>query len=207
MEEGSLYHVFTKSIAGYKIFKNKADYRRMTETIWYYMNERETKFSKVIDFKKENKGEPIVRIICYCIMPTHLHLVLEEKKEKGIPQFMSNILNSYARYFNLKYNRKGHLWESNYKKVLIETDEQLFHLTRYIHLNPFTAGIVKRVEDWEFSSYKEYLNSGKIFLKICYFEDLIEISPENYRKFVEDYADYERQLQRIKKLIKFEERA
>ncbi|HOK56163.1 MAG TPA: transposase [bacterium] len=204
MEEGSLFHVFTKSIAGYKVFKSKVDYRRMVETIWYYMDERTAKFSRVIDLKKENKGEPVVRIICYCIMPTHLHLVLEEKKEKGISQFMSNILNSYARYFNLKYKRKGHLWESSYKRVLVETDEQLLHLTRYIHLNPTTAGIVKKPENWEFSSYREYLGNEKIFLKICYFDDIIEINPKSYREFVEDYIDYEKELHRIKGLVKFE---
>jgi putative transposase len=77
-------------------------------------------------------------------MPTHIHLVLRQLKDGGISKFMSNILNSYSRYFNIKHNRKGPLWEGRFRKVLVGSDEQLLHLTRYVHLNPVTACLVDK---------------------------------------------------------------
>jgi putative transposase len=198
------YHVFTKSIAGYKIFVREQDYRRMQKVIWYYRYERLKKFSKVEGFDEEKTGEKLVKIVSYCIMPTHLHFILGEEKEGGISKFMANILNSYTKYFNLKYRRKGPLWESRFKYVLIETDEQLLHLTRYIHLNPATAGLISKPEDWEFSSYREFLNLEGVF-RICEFENLIEMESFKYKKFVEDNIDYQKELQKIKKLIRLEE--
>lgn len=204
MGENIVLHVFTRSIAGYKVFSRSSDYRRMIETIYYYRYEREKKFSKIFDLESEDKGEKIVKVICYNLMPTHIHLVLEELKEKGISKFMANILNSYTRYFNTKYKRKGPLWESRFKHVLVETDEQLLHLTRYIHLNQTTSGLVKRPEDWEFSSYREYIKDKRVGLVICEFDHILEIEPVSYRKFVEDYIDFQKELHKIKKLIEFE---
>ena len=70
---------------------------------------------------------------------------------------MRRLLNSYTRYFNEKIKRKGPLWEGRFKKVLVNSDEQLLHLTRYVHLNPVSAGIVEKPEDWPCSSYREYI--------------------------------------------------
>ncbi|MCM8785631.1 MAG: transposase [Candidatus Omnitrophica bacterium] len=199
------YHIFTKSIAGYKIFVKERDYRRMQEIIWYYRYERMKRFSKADDFTKEICGDKLVKIVSYCIMPTHLHFIIGEEKKEGISKFMANILNSYTRYFNLLHNRKGPLWESRFKKVLVETDDQLLHLTRYIHLNPTTARLIEKPEDWRFSSYREFLNFDT-YLKICEFDDLVDIDEKQYKKFVEDNIDYQRQLHKIKKLIELEER-
>ncbi len=76
-------------------------------------------------------------------MPTHIHLILKQLKEDGISAYMSKILNSYTCYFNRRTKRKGPLWESRFKRVEVTSDEQLLHLTRYIHLNPVTAHIVE----------------------------------------------------------------
>ncbi|MCM8766803.1 MAG: transposase [Candidatus Omnitrophica bacterium] len=198
------YHIFTKSIAGYKIFVKDRDFRRMQEIVWYYRYERKRRFSQTIDLTKESYGDKLVKIVSYCIMPTHLHFIIGEEKEKGISKFMANILNSYTKYFNLLHNRKGPLWESRFKKVLIESDEQLLHLTRYIHLNPTTSGLIEKPIDWRFSSYREFLNY-KTDLKICEFDELINVDVNEYKKFVEDYIDYQRQLHKIKKLIELEE--
>ncbi|HOK56166.1 MAG TPA: transposase [bacterium] len=175
----------------------------MQEIIWYYRYERKNKFSKVKDFMSEDFGDKLVVIVSYCIMPTHLHFTLGEEKEGGISKFMANILNSYTRYFNLKHNRKGPLWESRFKYVLIETQEQLLHLTRYHHLNPVVAELVKKPENWKFSSYREYLNYDG-GLKICEFEELIDMSSSEYKRFVEDNIDYQKEIHKIKELIKLE---
>jgi len=211
---GEIYHIFSKSIAGFKIFNKDSEYLRMMATTRYYqMEDTRVKFSRFI--KSEN-GENsfsaclhndclgkdrLVEIIAYCIMPTHLHLILKQLKDKGISTFMNNILNSYSRYFNTKHNRKGPLWESRFKNVLVRTNEQLLHLTRYIHLNPVTAYLVNKPQLWQASSYNEYLLNIDSKNKICKYDDVLDINPDSYRKFVEDRASYQRDLKEIKDLI------
>jgi putative transposase len=202
-----VYHIFTKSIAGFEIFNNNSEYSRMMEAIRYYqMKKTEVKFSQYIKLK--NKADDnlldknkLVEIIAYCLMPTHLHLILKQVREGGISIFMSNILNSHTRYFNIKHNRKGPLWESRFKSILVETDEQLLHLTRYIHLNPVTSYLVNSPEEWPASSYLEYSLKVKDGDRICNYHDMLDIKPHSYRKFVAGGASYQRELAMIKKLF------
>ena len=135
-------------------------------------------------------------------MPTHLHLVLREYKEGVIKALMSFLQKGYTQYFNCKYKRKGPLWESRFRNVVVTSDEQLLHLTRYIHLNPATDYIVDDPADWLYSSYKEYLNSESGNYGICNFEDYLEIDPEEYLQFVKDRLSYQRELSKIKHLVK-----
>ena len=132
-------------------------------------------------------------------MPTHLHLVLKQLMNKGISLYMGKILNSYSHFFNIKHQRKGPLWESKFKNVLVEDDDQLFHLTRYVHLNPVTSFLVEKPSQWHYSSYLEYISKNKNQRISC--TDLIEISPIEYKKFVEDQISYQRELAKIKKVI------
>jgi putative transposase len=204
---GEIYHIFNKSIAEYRIFNNREEFLRMKELICYYRwGSNKPRFSKWEMLKEKFKIEKfekdkLVDIIAYCIMPTHIHLILKQLKDGGISIFMSQISNSYARYFNIKHKRKGPLWEREFKNVLVTTDEQLLHLTRYIHLNPTTAFLAKEPKDWEFSSFKEYTRAVEKENKICNFEEVIEIEPISYKKFVEDRISYQRELEKIKNLI------
>ncbi|MCF7887379.1 MAG: hypothetical protein K9L71_03090, partial [Candidatus Omnitrophica bacterium] len=76
--------------------------------------------------------------------------------------------------------------------------EQLLHLTRYIHLNPVTAYLTDKPESWDFSSYREYISCEKD--KICQFDDLLEVKPNSYKKFVKDRISFQRELANIKRL-------
>jgi putative transposase len=145
--------------------------------------------------------EKLVEIIAYCIMPTHLHLVLKQLEDNGISIFMNRILNSYSHYFNIKHERKGPLWEGRFKHILVEKDEYLLHLTRYIHLNPVTAYLVNKPEEWFASSYGEYLQDVKKDDKICKYSEILEIEPKSYREFIEDRISYQRELAKIKHLV------
>lgn len=210
-----IYHVFNKSIAGYKIFNMRSDYLRMRDLCRYYQRcSPPVKFSRYKKYLSLHRlqqrevfpphfssGENIVRIVAYCFMPTHIHFILQPMIENGISIFVAKILNSYTRYFNLKHKRKGPLWEGRTKKILVKTQEQLVHLTRYIHLNPVTGYLVERPQDWEFSSYLEYLNLIPNEECICTFGDLLEINPQTYREFVEDRISYQRELAKIKALL------
>ena len=210
LANGEVYHIFNKSIANFKIFNNKFDFKRMQEAIKYYrFEDASIRFVRFVSRRKKDKGDSIpsrqsdrlVDIISYCIMPTHLHLVLQQTKDKGISKFMSNVLNSYSRYFNIRHKRKGPLWEGRFKNILVKTDEQLIHLTRYIHLNPTSAGLVNKPNYWEFSSFNEYLEKTKTGSEICSYEHLLDINPNTYKKFVENRVVYQRELSKIKSLI------
>ena len=211
---GEVYHIFTKSIAGFKIFNNQSEFLRMKGLLRYYQyGNKKMRFSWFIEesngkdsneYEYYKEDEMIVQIIAYCIMPTHLHLILRQLKESGITNFMNIVLNSYSRYFNTKYKRRGPLWESRFKSVLVETDEQLLHLTRYIHLNPVTSFLVAKPGDWVFSSYDEYVSEAKASENMCLREDIIKIEPFSYKEFVDARIDYQRELAILKNLL-FEE--
>lgn len=204
-----VYHVLSRSIAKYIIFNDQEDYARFMEILNLYRYKNfDYKYSVFarLDYtrqaaivKRIQETVPEINIIAYCLMPTHFHLILKQVGDIEISAYISKVLNSYSRYFNIRHNRKGPLWEGRFKSVLVSTDEQLLHLTRYIHLNPVSAGLVNKPEKWLFSSYNEYLETSQ--LDICNFKDLIEVPPSEYKKFVEDRADFQKKLSLIKKSL------
>ncbi len=205
--DGQIYHVFNKSIAGFRIFVEPANAIRFIKALFYYNSLHISKsLSVFLRDKADNyiidlfkiKNTAIVKFLAYCIMPDHYHILLKMLKNDTFPKYINDIENSYTRYFNIKHNRKGPLWQSPFKSVLIKTDSQLLHVTRYIHLNPTTDGLVEKPEDWSLSSYKNYLKDSFIL------DNLKEISVRNpyfYKKFVEDRKDYQKRLKKIKKLL------
>ena len=211
---GEVYHIFSRSIANFTTFNNPKDFERMIELLQFYqIKEPPTSFStfmklelvKNIGFQTAftlvaKEQEKIVQIIAYCLMPTHVHFILKQLQETGISNFMGNILNSYSRHFNLNYRRKGPLWESKFQNILVENDELLLHLTRYLHLNPVTAFLVDEPRDWRYSSFGEYVENADNF-PICQFKDLMEIKPKSYQRFVEERINYQRELAKIKNLL------
>lgn len=203
---GQYYHIFNRSIARYKIFTSVKDFQRFLDALVYFRSpEPFLKFSRFLELSEKNRrnillnqSEPIIDIIAYCILPTHFHLILKQNIDESISTYLGNLENSYSRYFNVKYKRKGHLWEAKFKNILVESDEQLLHLTRYIHLNPVSAGIVDNPEDWQWSSYNEYISGEET---LCKYKDIIDISQEDYKKFVMDRKDYQRELSKIKAML------
>ncbi|MCF7870455.1 MAG: transposase [Candidatus Omnitrophica bacterium] len=208
---GEIYHIYTKSIAGFKIFRNKSEYERMRKLFSHYRVDKPLlRFSNFLGIKNKkaffqkhfSSKKYLVKIVAYCIMPTHIHLILKQVKKNGISIFMQNILNSYSRYFNLKNKRKGPLWESRFENKLIDRDEYLLHLSRYIHLNPVSKELVDRPEDWKYSSYRQYLgliDDSRDW--VSSFFDYTDMDSCSYREFVEDNIDYQRSLEKIKNLI------
>jgi len=206
------YHICSKSIAGYIIFNNDREFFRMLALLKYYQIEvvpaRFSHFIKNIGIKgfdakfekSFDKKNRLVRIVAYCLMPTHVHLILEQLKDEGISRYMSNVLNSYSRYFNTLHKRKGPLWQGRFKSILVDGEEQLVHLTRYIHLNPTTSQIVRAPQEWIYSSYREYLERNDE-QKFCLFDDVLEISAGEYKKFCEDRISYQQELAKIKSLV------
>ncbi len=148
-------------------------------------------------------NKPVVEIICFCLMPNHFHFLLKGVERRGINQFMSNFQNSFAKYFNIKTTRTGSLFQQNFRAVRIESDEQLIHVSRYIHLNPMTAFLIRTIEELEsypWSSYPDYIRREKTYLRKDIILDFFR-SIADYKKFVANQIDYQRKLDRIKHLI------
>lgn len=210
LRSNNYYHIYSRSIAKFIIFNNAEDYARMEDILnfdrFIEFNYKYSRFKrlelsvqKAIAINLQN-SPVLVEIIAYCIMPTHLHLILKQIAENGISQYMARALNSYTRYFNVSHRRSGPLWTGRFKNVLVKDDKQLLHSTRYLHLNPTSAKLVKKPEQWQFSSYHEYIDEYKEH-GICNFDGLFDFSPEQYKKFVNDRKDYQRNLSLIKSIM------
>lgn len=205
------YHVFSRSIAKFKIFNNDEDYLRFIDVLklyqyqdFHYSYSRFSALSPEIQqaiIKKLELSSPVyIDIVAFCPMPTHFHLILKQIVDNGISIYMSRVLNSYSRYFNLLHRRKGPLWERRFRSVFIKNNEHLLHATRYLHINPTSAGIVKSPKVWAFSSYHEYISRTSKD-RLCRFENLLDIKPAQYKKFVNDHVGYQKELSKIKYLL------
>lgn len=136
-------------------------------------------------------------------MPNHFHFLLTQSTEEGISKFMGLIQNSYTKYFNLRKKRVGSLFQGQFKAKRVETNEQLLHLSRYIHLNPYSSFVVKTLEDlkeYPWSSLPNYLGINQNgFLKKSLVLDSF-MDEKDYQRFVFNQADYQRELEKIKHL-------
>lgn len=203
----NFYHIFNRGVEKRIIFKSNPDYQRFLATAYYYQFAGpKPKFSTHTRFRQQDfHAKPrIVEIVCYCLMPNHFHLILRQLKTNGIQEFMKKVLNSYTKYFNTKYKRSGHLFQGAFKDVPIEKDEHLLHLSRYIHLNPYAAGITNKPEQFAYSSYQGYLETpaGEIAAHpiLQFFK-----TTQQYKQFARDQKDYARNLETIKHLLIEEE--
>lgn len=212
---GQIYHVFNRSIARQPIFLNRKNYQRALDVLVFY-----SYFNPPVRFSHYNRlpanqksdfidnlrktGVRQIELLAFCLMPNHIHFLIKEIKEKGISTFMSNLQNSYAKYFNIKTERSGSLFQTMFKAVRIESDEQLIHVARYIHLNPVTAYLlkdVKQLKNYPWSSFIDYLGIRNLDILnkdivLGYFS-----STEQFIKFTNDQVDYQRKLDRIKHLL------
>lgn len=214
--QGETYHIYNRGVAGLPIFHSSTHYSRFLQLIDYYRFANvPTSFSRlknlpleernlILDnLKKENNLQ--VEILAFCLMPNHFHLLLKQLTEKGTTNFISNVQNGYAKYINIKEERAGPLFQSAFKGVRIETEEQLLHVSRYIHLNPSTAYLVKieKLTEYPWSSLIDYVeNTDQKFafvntaLILSFFK-----SRGKYKEFVFNNAEYQRELANIKHLI------
>lgn len=208
---GQAYHVFNRGLDKRVTFGNKWEYGRALKTLGYYQHKNlpfrlsyflnKAQDEKNILLQEIKANEKIVELLAYCLMPNHFHFLVRQVEDNGISRFMSNFQNSYTRYYNLRNKRVGSLFLDQFKAVRIETDEQLLHVSRYIHLNPYSSYLIEKIKgiiDYPWSSMKEYVYDSED--SIC-FTDFILANFKNrvyYKKFVLDNADYQRSLELIK---------
>lgn len=203
LSTGYYYHIYNRGSDRKPIFQNQRDYSRFIKTLKYYqLAGPKPKLSKFLNSSlfKVDQNNKIVEILAYCLMPNHFHFLLKQIKDGGITEFVSKLSNSYTKYHNIKHGRVGPLLQGEFKAVFVESEEQLLHLSRYIHLNPVASLVVKNLNDYPWSSYKEYISESS---SICSKDDILSFfkSPTNYQQFVLDQISYAQELDRIKHLL------
>jgi putative transposase len=126
-----------------------------------------------------------VELTCFCLMPNHFHLIVKEVEENGTARYMQKVLNSYTKYYNTKYHKSGHLFQGPYKAVHVENNNQLLHLSAYIHRNPRELKEWFKKEDiYPWSSYQDFIGINR-FEKLLV-PDIINGQFENK----EDYDEF-----------------
>jgi putative transposase len=213
--KNQVYHIFNHGVNRQPIFNNRWDYQRaLLALFFYHFNKPPISLSTFLRFNKENqqkffknlvKKKRLVDIYSFCLMPNHFHLLLRQNQNRSISRFLSDFQNSYTKYFNARHKRIGHLFQGQFKAVWIETDEQLLHVSRYIHLNPYSSYIVKDFEQlkkYQWSSMSEYLGNNVNDFEICRKDYLLSLfkSSKEFERFIFDQKDYQRELQTIKHL-------
>jgi REP element-mobilizing transposase RayT len=170
---GAVYHVILRGNSGQEIFFDAGD---------------RTRFFLLLQESVERFG---LRIHAFCLMTTHLHLAIQVG-DIPLSRIMQNIGFRYTQFINRKYRRAGHLFQGRYKGLMIDADSYLLALIRYIHLNPFRAGMVSRPEEYPWSSHPSYLGivPGPPWLitdwALTRFAGQAELAAERYREFVND---------------------
>lgn len=139
---GAFYHVIHRGNAGCDIFINERDRERFLE----YLEEAVERYGIVVH--------------TYCLMTTHYHMLVETP-QANLSSAIKWVNVSYAAYFNRKRTRNGHLFQGRFKSILVDADEYLKPLSRYIHLNPIRASMVEEIEAYPFSSYPAFIGKVK----------------------------------------------
>lgn len=200
--EGGIYHIYNRGVNKTEIFLDDEDYKTFLYYLFIYAAPLEKVLAKypqlTIRIQKKNLAEEI-EILAYCLMPNHFHMMMKQHTKNGVSRFMKQMANAYTRYFNQKYKRVGPLFQGRYKAALIETDEQLIHISRYIHLNPVIAGITSSVRNDRWTSFGNYISRDKGLVKTDLVLSFFK-SPKEYEVFVLDRIDYGKKLNRIKHL-------
>jgi putative transposase len=187
----TFYHVYARGVGKQTIFAEESDF-----IFFLWLLKRYLSYEKVTnkDGLPYSKHHDDISLVTYCLMSNHFHLLLYQINAGGMQQLMRRVMASYSRYFNKKYDRTGHLFETTYRASRISNDKYLLHISRYIHLNPpgwqtyphssIDNYVGKRRSDWVvpgkilalFSSKTEYLSFIKDYKPTS--DELAEIKHE-----------------------------
>lgn len=152
-----------------------------------FLNRRD--YKKYLFFLSKYSEEKEIAVLAYCLMPNHAHLLVIPSDEEALPKMMQGITLCYSKYFNGEKGRTGRLWECRYHSTIVDRDAYLWTVCKYIETNPVKAGIVKRSEDYPFSSAKAHILGRKDpLLKEVLFN---KTELNEYREFVRVEEDSE----------------
>ncbi|MCT4566213.1 MAG: transposase [Maledivibacter sp.] len=162
-----VYHAILRGINRQKIFEDDEDYEKLLETF------------------KDHKEKSGYEIYAYCLMSNHIHLLIKEGKE-NLGTVFRRIGATYVYWYNWKYNRRGHLFQDRYKSEVVENDKYFLTVNRYIHQNPLKAGMVKKISEYPWSSYREYIEKSGL----CDIDVTLNIFSEDREKAIRLFKEF-----------------
>ena len=173
--ESGIYHIMLRGINQQQIFEDTEDYEKFLDTL------RDCK--EICEFK----------LYAYCLMGNHIHLLIKEGIEP-LEQIFKRICGRFVYWYNIKYQRVGHLFQDRFKSEPVDSESYFFTVVRYIHQNPVKAKLCKQVSDYVYSSYLEYLSNSNLvdteyLLQLCTIEEFIGMNSKAVGISCMDIAD------------------
>jgi len=206
------YHCYNRGVDKRRVFLNRSDYERFLLLLFtanasvpaHIFHLENKHLQTVLSDISLNRGNAIVEIGAYSLMPNHVHLVLKEIQEHGISLFMQKVFTGYTMYFNEKNERTGSLFAGTFKSKHIASDDYLKQLIPYVHLNCVEifdpkwktgqgsgAAIHERLEKYPYSSLPDFLGTKRPERKLLG-DSIFELFDRlpNTREMLEDSKEY-----------------
>lgn len=165
---GTIHHVFNRGNNREVIFLDNQDRRAFLFRLGMVLgikkdllSESEITTSPKSRIRIVGFSPNTFKILAFCLMPTHFHLLVEQTGDISISKLIHKICTSYSMYANKRYRRVGHIFQDRFKSVLIESDPQLMWVSAYIHSNPVKDNLVDALEDYVWSSYRDFTTNRK----------------------------------------------
>lgn len=185
--EGSIVHICNRGNNREKIFYEQSDYKAFAFRVGPALGiepeilQKSPLLSVPNSRIRINPNKNLFKLHSFCLMPNHFHLLVEQCGDTQVSKLISQICTSYAMYINKKYDRVGHVFQDQFKSVLIESDPQLMWTSSYIHINPVKDRLVKHPSKYKWSSYNDFTKEGN--LPIVHTDFLLSIfGPKNFEK-------------------------
>jgi putative transposase len=205
---GERYHLYNRGTEKRAVFIHAQDYARFTALLFLANSSRPVDIklqgSSLDEILKIDRGEPIVAIGAYCLMPNHFHILAKEVVEGGISKFMQKVTTGYTMYFNKRNERTGGLFQGKFKAEHASDDIYLKYLFAYIHLNPaklvnsewrekgVSAQEIRYVEEYQHSSYQDYMNidrSRALILSKSEFPEYF-VNTQSFQQEMQEWLKY-----------------
>jgi putative transposase len=210
---GEIYHVYNRGVDKRKTFMNNKDHLRFVHDLYEFNDEAPAEnifyrapslHSYEVRLRKngEKQRKLLVEIFVFCLMPNHFHLMLKQRVDGGITEFMRKLGTGYTNYFNQKYERSGVLFQGKFKAIHIAKQNHFIHLPLYIHLNPVelitpkwrekrngdTKKIMRFLDNYRWSSYQDYTGKRNFpsVTQRAFLNDFFE-TPANHRKRIAEW--------------------
>jgi len=192
---GSILHIYNRGNNKEKIFFDEQDYRAFLFRFGLCLGFTEKELNKEnlttmpysTRIRITNTDKRDFKLHAFCLMPNHFDLLIEQNKDIQVSKLISKLCTSYAMYLNKKHKRVGHVFQDQFKAVIIENNSQLMWTSAYIHMNPVKNKLVKNPEDHKWNSYNDFASDRN--LPIVHKELLISIFG-NKKSFIKETLNF-----------------